>query len=344
MTEPYEPSADAPPSPSPRPRPPAKNATASCLIGGVALVGLAVLSVCLISASTSGAGGSLTEQTVEGSGDAKIVLLEYQGAIAQMAGGEGMFQPGYDLVERIKKQLDRASEDAAVKAVLFDLDTPGGTVTASDRIWRLFKQFREKTGKPVVLHMGAVCASGGYYIASAADKVVCEPTTITGSIGVVLSTVNVHDFLTEHGIQDVTITSGPNKDLLNPLGPVREEHNVILRGMIDDAYARFTQLVSDGRGIPLEKVRELADGRIYTANQALELKLVDSIGYRDDALALTKQLAGVTEAKLVRYRKPPSLADALAGNVRFGGGTPSLSLETLDELTSPRLMAVWRGR
>lgn len=309
----------------------------SCLFFGfVALVG---------AAGSAGAAGStaLIEQTVSGESlDSKIALIEVNGMIARSQ-PSGLFGPvGRDMVERIQSELDAAAEDGAVKGVLLSIDSPGGTVTASDQIWHAITQFKANTNKPVVVHMGAICASGGVYIAVSGDKIICEPTTITGSIGVVLSTMNFHDLLKEYGVKDVTITSGPNKDLLNSSAPIREQHLEIMRGMIMESYDRFTQLVADGRGIDVKTVREFADGRIYTPSQAIELGLVDAIGYRGDALAECEKLAGVLEARLIRYTRPPSLADVLAGTAS-APKLPDLDADLLDRLGSPRLLALWRA-
>jgi protease-4 len=314
---------------------------------GCVFMGFVMLVGAAGSAATGGGLGTspLIEQTVSGSGADKIALVEINGMIARTQAA-GLFGPaGGDMVQRIKQELEQAAEDGAVKCVLLSIDSPGGTVTASDQIWHAIQDFKQRTNKPVVVHMGAVCASGGVYIAVSGDKIVCEPTTITGSIGVVLSTMNFSGLLKEYGVQDVTITSGPNKDLLNSTAPVRDEHLEIMRVMIMESYDRFTQLVADGRQLDVATVREFADGRIYTPSQALDLKLVDLIGYREDALAECEKLAGVLSSKLVRYARPPSLADVLAGNVR-SGAVPGVQLDAdiFDRLGSPRLLALWRAR
>jgi protease-4 len=328
-----------------------------------ALLGCVLLGGCLVFgfAATLGGGGvgglaaggagELVEETVEGTGDAKIVLIQLDGPIARVQGG-GLFGGGVDLVERMRKEFEAAAEDKDVKGVLLSIDSPGGTVTASDQIWRFVRRYRETTSRPVVVHMGALCASGGYYIAVAGNELFCEPTTITGSIGVVLSGLNFHDLLSKYGVRDVTITSGANKDLLNPTAPVREEHLAIIKGMVDETYERFVTLVHEGRkdtGLTLDEVRALADGRIYTADQALKHKLVDKVGYRRDALERAASLAGYTPAgvRLVRYTRPPTLADVLSGAARLpglaAGGEPRLDPAMLDELGTPRLLALWRG-
>ncbi|MCO5170283.1 MAG: signal peptide peptidase SppA [Planctomycetes bacterium] len=320
-----------------------------------ALLGCVLLGGCLLFGFAAALGGpglgrsrALMEETVQGTGDAKVVLVELEGMIARVQGG-GLFGVGVDLVERLRQELEAAEEDKDVKALVLSIDSPGGTVTASDQVWKLVKRFREKTNRPVVIHMGSLCASGGYYIAAAGNEIVCEPTTITGSIGVVLSTLNFHELLEKYGVRDVTITSGPNKDLLNPTGPLRDEHVEILRKMVEETHARFTRIVHEGRAhtkLTLEEVQALADGRIFTAEQALEHKLVDHIGYRQDALDRAATLAGFTTAgvRLVRYARPPTLADLLTASARAGApGDVRLDPSMLDELGAPRLMALWRG-
>jgi protease-4 len=297
-------------------------------------------------AAGGGAGGAkrkLIEETVEGEGDDKVLLVELEGVIASGQGG-GLFAVPSDPVESIKRQLEQAEKDEQVKAVLLLIDSPGGAVTPSDEIHHEVTGFRSRSHKPVVVLMGSVCASGGVYVAVAADKIVCQPTTITGSIGVILSSLNFHDLLTKYGVQDVTIASGPNKALLNPTSPVRDEHRAILQNMIDDAYARFVKLVAEGRGLDEETVRGFADGRIYTPPEALRLKLVDQIGYREDALALARSLGSCPQSRLVQYRRQPTLADVLSGNAR---GPLSLAerldpAALIDELRAPRLLALWR--
>ncbi len=324
----------------------------------VAMCGLGLCMVLGLLASVAGSAGAgaggqlkLSEQTViEGTSGVtdKVALIEIDGAIARVQAG-GLFGGGVDMVERIRKELEAAAEDTNVKALLIAIDSPGGTVTASDQIWHLVTEWKKKTTRPVVIHMGALCASGGYYIAVAGDELLCEPTTITGSIGVILSGMNFHDLLEKYGVKDITITSGPNKDLLNSTGPVRSDHLKIIQSMIDDAYGRFTDLVAQGRKLPLDEVKAIADGRIYTANQALEKKLVDAIGYREDAFAAAQRRAGSSGASLVRYARQPTLGDVLSGAAKSplsgAGAMGELRLDPslLDQLGTPRLLAMWRG-
>jgi protease IV len=339
---------------APRPRPVRRGVPLGVwlLLAGVMVGGCALFMFTSMFAGIGGAVGGgqarLIEETIEGDGDAKVLLIELDGVIARVQPTNGLFGGGVDLVERFRKELEAAADDASVKAVLLSIDSPGGTVTASDQLWKLVQDFKRRTGRPVVVHMGALCASGGYYLAVAGDEIICEPTTITGSIGVILSGLNFHDLLQKYGVQDVTITSGPNKALLNPTSPRNPEHERILQGMVDEAYDRFTTLVQEGRkrtGLTIEEVRALADGRIYTAEQALKEKLVDQIGYRADALQRALTLSGNVKARLVRYVRPPTLADLLGGAARLRSAVdgPRVDLDALEELGTPRLMAIWRG-
>lgn len=337
----------------PRPAAPGQAQRTACagilLAGLFMLLGLTCLLPSLFSAanqsmvSSAATGGNLSEVRVGGDANAseKIAMIELSGVIADIQASGGLFGGAVDLVARLRGEFAQAAKDDKVKGVLLRIDSPGGTVGASDRIWHMVSEFKRTTGKPVVVHMGGTCASGGYYIAVACDHLIAEPTTITGSIGVVLSTLNFADLLKEYGVKDVTIKSGPNKDLLNSTAPTNEEHLAIMQAMVDETYARFTEIVAKGRPIQLEKVRQLADGRIYTANQALKHQLIDEIGYQEQAFAAVRRLAQAGACKLVRYRKPPTFADVLAGNAR----APQLDIDDLlGRLQGPRLLVLWRGR
>ena len=336
-------------------RPPAagqaqRTACAGILLAGLFMVlGLMCLLPSLFSAanqnmvSAQTTGANLSEVRVAGDAAAseKIAMIEVSGVIADVQVSGGLLGGAVDLVGRLRGEFNQAAKDDAVKGVLLRIDSPGGTVGASDRIWHLVSEFKRTTGKPVVVHMGGTCASGGYYIAVACDHLIAEPTTITGSIGVVLSTLNFADLLKEYGVKDVTIKSGANKDLLNSTAPPREEHLAIMQAMVDETHARFTEIVAKGRPIALEKVRQLADGRIYTANQALKHQLIDEIGYQEQAFATARRLAQAGACKLIRYRKPPTFADVLAGTAR----APQLNVDDLlGRLQGPRLLVLWRGR
>lgn len=287
----------------------------------------------------------LGQRWVMGAGDAKVALVELEGPIMEEVAPDGFFGVAARPVARIRRELDQAAEDENVKAVIFAVDSPGGTIAASDEIHHLFRRFKEKTRKPVVVHMGGICASGGYYVSAGADVILAGPTTITGSIGVILQTFNFSRGIDRLQFVDpITITAGANKDLLNPFRPINEEHVRIVQNMVDKAYDQFVDIVATGRKLPADEVRKVADGRIYTADEALALRLIDKIGYIEDAVEEAKRLAGAANVTLFRYTRPPSLIGALAGDLdveapRLDG--PATPLEALIALSTPRVCYLW---
>ena len=215
--------------------------------------------------------------------------------------------------EMLLKRIRQATIDEDVKGICLELDTPGGEVTAADVLYDALGVFRAAdTNRFVVVHMGSLCCSGGYYIACAADCIVAHPTTTTGSIGVIMSTVNAAELAKKVGVESVTIATGENKSMLDPLKPVEPSHVEIFRKVVMDDYDRFVKIVAEGRSLPIEKVREIADGRIFSATDALELKLIDGIGYRDDVDAVIAELAG-EEVRICRYEEDMSLRGLLSG-------------------------------
>jgi protease-4 len=192
-----------------------------------------------------------------------------------------------------------------------DIDSPGGAIDPSDIIYQRLRRFREDTGKPVVANMNGVAASGGYYIAAAADRIIAHPSCITGSIGVIIQSLNVAGLFEKVGVDLVTLTSGPNKDLLNPGREMNEEERRILMGVVDDAYESFVQAVATGRGLELDAVRAAGDGRIYTARQALALDLIDRVGYREELLEELRAAAGVERVEVVEHKLPAKIWDIL---------------------------------
>jgi len=253
----------------------------------------------------------------------KVALIHLDGFIADAeipAGLTTTFNPVDEFVARLRE----AEEDEDVKALVVRINSPGGTVGGSDTIYREIRRFREKTGKPVVVSMGEVAASGGYYAALAADRIVAQPTTITASIGVIIQTFNVSEGLAMIGVDARAITSGPNKDLANPLEPERERHYEILAGVVEEHYQRFRSLVAERRsGISPPRLDELTDGRIVTGQTAAESGLVDQAGGLRDAFASAKELAGLPAARLVVFH-PQGLAPRSPYAVRGPVTTPAI--------------------
>lgn len=248
----------------------------------------------------------LTEKVIAGEGKPKIVLVDISGIIKDDESANIFGQSRPNLTARIKEELDLAAKDDDVKALVLRINTPGGSVTTSDIISHEIENFKKKRKVPVVAELMDVAASGGYYIASSADRIIAHPTTVTGSIGVIAISVSASGLMEKIGITNQTIKSGPMKDIGSPLKPMTEEERKVLQSVIDNMYESFLDRVAAGRPnmFTRDELRKIADGRVYTASQAKELKLVDSIGYLDDAIEWAKQAAGVKEARVVTYAQP----------------------------------------
>jgi len=205
-------------------------------------------------------------------------------------------------IDDLVRQLKMAARDDQVKAVVLRIDSPGGTVAGSETAYREVREFIKETGKPVVISMGEIATSGGYYLALAGDHIVAEPSTLTGSIGVIIPTFNASEGLGRLGIRTRFLTSGPNKDLANPLAPMREGHYEILDGVLRDYYASFLSLVLRRRpGLHPEEVASATDGRVMTGNTAAAIGLVDGLGGIREAMSQAMSRAGLERAALIRY-------------------------------------------
>ncbi|MEM9398789.1 MAG: signal peptide peptidase SppA [Verrucomicrobiota bacterium] len=230
------------------------------------------------------------EQVIAGSigSDGRVAVIELFGVI-------GYSQPGdlyQNMVDEIIKKIKLVESDNATKAVIVRIDSPGGEVTASDVIYHHLAELDKI--KPVIVYMDSVAASGGYYSAIAGRYLMANELTITGSIGVVLQSVNLEKLGDKIGISAVTIKSGKLKDLLNPFRPVTEEEETLLQNLIDESYSRFVGLVAQEREIDEEKLRStIADGRILSGRQALESGLIDETGYFEDAIEKATELGGI---------------------------------------------------
>ncbi|HEY8966496.1 MAG TPA: signal peptide peptidase SppA, partial [Candidatus Methylacidiphilales bacterium] len=237
----------------------------------------------------------------------------------------GLF--GDTMVDDIRLQLRQAETDANVKGVIFRIDSPGGEVTASDEIYHYVSEFRQKTGKPVVVYMESMAASGGYYSAMGGSWIVAHPLTVTGSIGVILETYNAKDLAGKVGVKALVFKSGKMKDMLNPLRDPTPEETALVQNLIDETYGRFVDVVSRERKIDAAALRAgIADGRIYSGLQAKGLGLVDQVGYLEDAVTKARELAKLDDAQVIRYTPPFDTARFLRS---LGASThvPALRLE-----------------
>ena len=247
-----------------------------------------------------------------------------------------------DSVEFAIKQLRQAREDDQVKAVVLRVDSPGGTVTGSDRIWREVALLK-RTGKPLVVSMGGLAASGGYYVSAPADVILAEPTTTTGSIGVVLELPNASELVEKIGVEFHTITAGEWKAAGSPFEPLSDRDRARFQEMVDETYGRFLRVVAQGRKFTLEKARAVADGKIYTAEEAVANGLVDRLGYQEDAIKEAETRAKLTSPRVVRYHKPLSFPGDLLG-ITAEAPAPGFRIdeETLLRLRTPRMLMILR--
>lgn len=303
------------------------------LMGGLALLGTFGVMLATLLGGLSG-GGNVVEVAESGPPQAarKLAIIEVQGVLLDTP--TSLVGSSRGTTKNALAMLDRAIADDAVAGVLLRLDTPGGSVTDADLIHHRIRRLREKN-KKVVVQMGDICASGGVYAAVAADEIWAHPTTLTGSIGVIIQSLNVHDLLQRHGVADVSVTSGENKALLSPTLPVRAEHRRILQDIVDKLHGRFVRIVAEGRALEEPVVRAIADGRILTADEAKEAKLIDGIGYREDVLARLESVAEGGPFRVVRYERPSSPLAFL--EARAGGA--DLAAEALTRVfASPRAM------
>jgi protease-4 len=251
---------------------------------------------------------TLEEQTVvpgHGFHSGKIALIGVEGMLLNMKTG-GMLQPTENDLSRFTQELDLAAKDDDVKAVVLRVNSPGGTVTASDVMYESLKRFKAQTHKPVVASLQDVAASGAYYVSCASDKIVASPTSVVGSIGVIFNTFNISGTLDKIGAKSEAIKSGPLKDMGSPFKDLDPQARAVMQGMVDEYYARFVQIVTSNRPISknTDTVKMVTDGRVFSGTKAAELGLVDRTGLLDDAIDEAKSMAKVPGAKVVMYRRP----------------------------------------
>lgn len=313
----------------------------------LALVLLALAGCSVISVDLTPRVRPLEEQTVEGSGEAKILLTEVAGFISDQGTAPlltiGAQPPRVPFLVRLREELKKAAEDDDVRAVIVRLNTPGGTVTASDIVYRELQLFKQRTGVPVIAVMMDVAASGGYYIALAADTIVAHPTTVTGSIGTVMVSFDAGGLMQKLGLASRTIKSGELKDMGSPFRPLTAQERAIFQSVIDDLHAQFVAKVAERRRLPLEAAQRLADGRIYTAEQALKAGLVDRLGYMNDAVELARQAAGADSARVIVYRRPRQYRATYFAQSDSAAGGIEESLASMARMTGsgPSFLYVW---
>ncbi|OGI20562.1 MAG: hypothetical protein A3B68_05830 [Candidatus Melainabacteria bacterium RIFCSPHIGHO2_02_FULL_34_12] len=217
----------------------------------------------------------------------RITVIKLDGIISDS--GSNSFFKDLTSSNAVLELVNKATKDPSIKAIVLRINSPGGTVAASQEIYRALIKARKK--KPIVVTMGDVAASGGYYIASASDAIFANPGTLTGSIGVITSYLNFHELLTMIGVKGIVFKAGEFKDIGNPTRPLTEQEKKILQALLDDTYDQFLNDVTKGRNIPREKVEKIAQGLIYTGKQAKKVGLVDHLGDYSKAVKFAQKLA-----------------------------------------------------
>jgi len=271
------------------------------VVGGGAFLFLALSFIALLLYAASSPSSSLSSFSFSSN---DVAVLEVEGIIVDSK----------EFTDQLRDYGNRGS----VKAVVLRLNTPGGGVAASQEMYDAVMKFRAKSHKRVVVSMSSVAASGGYYLACAADRIFADPGTITGSIGVIAEWYNYGDLLRWAKLQSVTFKSGPLKDAGSPTRPLTEEEKAYFQSLINNMYAQFVSAVATGRKMTQDEVRKLADGRVYTGEEAMSNRLVDQLGTLQDAVAAAARMAGISgEPRVVTPpKKAVSLLDLLLGDAR----------------------------
>ncbi len=287
--------------------------------------------------------GPLQEAQVDGTGKAKVLVIDISGMISSQE-KEGL-RSTPSMIASVKEQLTRAAKDEQVKAIVLRINTPGGTVTASDIIYHELKTFKTTRKVPIIASIMDLGTSGGYYIAAAADSVMAHPSSVTGSIGVIMLTMNARGLLEKVGVEATAVTSGPRKDMGSPFRTMTTEERAIFQELIDSFYQRFLTIVQEGRSnLQMEQIKRLADGRIYTGDQAKAAGLIDEIGYLEDAVELAKKKAGLKEARVVTYRRPGEYSNNVYSKLVAPSGLAGLAdldLMTVVRGGTPQFMYLW---
>jgi protease-4 len=246
-----------------------------------------------------------------------------------------------DVTERhVIRQLKAAEEDDAVKAIVLKVDSPGGTIFSSDHIHRKVQQVCRGPGetKPIVVSMQGLAASGGYYVSAPANRIFAERTTMTGSIGVIASFPNVAGLMEDFKVRMEVIKTGPFKDAGSPFREMTPAERERWQVVIDDAFERFIEVVSEGRGMTADEVKKLATGDVYTSREAKASGLVDEIGYIEDAIDAAKSLAKISDAQVIEYKRPLDFLELLLGSATGRSSKIEIDLQSLLRAGVPRVM------
>lgn len=283
-----------------------------------ALAGCAFVNIPLVSPP-----GPLEEQVLEGDGQKKILILDISGTISEEGKSGGILgRGGASLVSLVRESLRKAEQDPLLAGLILRVNSPGGTITASDIIHHDINGFRKRKKVPVIACIMSSGTSGAYYISAAADEIVAHPTAVTGSIGVIIMKFNIEGLMGKIGVEEQTVKSGDKKDIMSPFRKATPEEVRLGQEMIDQFYGRFLDVILErpGNRLTRDELKKLADGRLYTAQQALDGKLIDRVGYLDEVITSLRQKTGDERARVVTYYRPGSYRGSIyAGAVEKEG-------------------------
>jgi protease-4 len=286
----------------------------------------------------------LEERQVSGSGSKKVLLIDISGEITSEERADPLgLRSNESTVARVEAELEQAADDDKIVAIVLRINSPGGTVTGSDIIYDRLMRFKGEFKVPIMVQMMDVAASGGYYIALAGDEIIASPTSITGSIGVIFTSISVEGLLGKVGVRNQTVVSGKMKDIGSPLREMTPAERQVLEALVGDMFQRFAGLVRERRpNLTDEMKAEMIDGRVFSAQQALAGGLVDDIGYLDGAIERAKLRAGVREAMVIRYRRQDEFADSLYSRAPAGPPQMNLLNINLESLArTPSFLYLW---
>ncbi|KQL46184.1 signal peptidase [Brevibacillus choshinensis] len=280
-------------------------------------------------------GFSWDENVVSGSGSGKIVQLFVTGVIS----GEQNTTGVPSMSQLLAEQLRRVEEDTTVKALVLRIDSPGGEVVATDELHTRLSRLKQVRHIPIVISMGSTAASGGYYLATTGDAIFANPNTLTGSLGVIFNLFNYSDAANKLGVHQFAIKSGRFKDIGSPSRPLTDPERKIFQTLVNESYNKFVDVIVKGRNLSRQRVLEIADGRVYSGEQAKRLGLIDQFGDLDDATRYALSLSGVSEALVVRYTDQISLSKLLFSMKQHWSNPDPLGLSrVLERQSSPKLL------
>lgn len=288
------------------------------------------------------------ESIVEtGNGYERIAVLTVDGVIQDLGGASSVFQPSGYNHGLFMRQLNDVLEDESIKGIILKVNSPGGGVVESADIYDSIRLIQEERQIPVYVAMGGMAASGGYYISAPADKIFVNRETITGSIGVIMESLNYAKLAERYGIGFNTIKTGPYKDIMSGAREMTDEERAMLQDMINDSYQRFVEIIGEGRSMSEAEVKKIADGRIMNGRQAIEAGLADEIGKTGDAIAAMKEDYDLQDATVFEYSAKDSLLSIYGVKARnFFGGNVEAELigKVLSDYNSPRMMYLYGER